>query len=517
MCCTSSRCRRCSSRSTTSRPRSWPFTESSSRNSSAAAVSPSTTRSQIWKRTSSSTAPRSCRTSCTRDRAAGGRRELVEGRLGVAVGAAAAAGDQREGGIGDVDLLGVGDQAQLPDDVGEPRPLEDERLAARADGRQHLLQLGRAEHEDEVRRRLLDQLQQGVPRRVGELMRLVEDVDLRAALDRLQHDAVADVADVVDAALRGGVHLDHVERGAVRDRHAGVAGVVGLRGGAVRAVDSLGEDAGQRGLAGAARAGEQIGLAHLVLLDRVGEGAHDRLLPDDFSERLWAVLPVERGHGFDSRRSGREASRGSSGGECVYLAGVHGSPGHHDPPAPWSDDPAALAGRQCGCRCRRDCRPRSRGSERRAGLAAVGHQRRQAVRRRPDAVRHAQPRRCAGPEARHRSLHALPARARRVAGANRNPPRSKAAATEGSSASTTTDMVSAESKLLPAGQHQLTWQPPISLPTGTYTLQLVDHRADREADGVRHGDAGAPPSAAGADRADPRARRGVPAVELPAR
>jgi hypothetical protein len=56
---------------------------------------------------------------------------------------------------------------------------------------------------------------------------------------------------------------------------------------------------------------------------------------------------------------------------------------------------------------------------------------------------------------------------------NRNPPRSKGAATEGSSASTTSDMVSAESKLLPAGQHRLTWQPPISLPTGTYTLQLV--------------------------------------------
>src|SRR2546430_2827952 len=35
------------------------------------------------------------------------------------------------------------------------------------------------------------------------------------SLDRLQHDAFADLADVVDAALRGGVHLDHVER---RDR-----------------------------------------------------------------------------------------------------------------------------------------------------------------------------------------------------------------------------------------------------------------------------------------------------------
>jgi len=70
--------------------------------------------------------------------------------------------------------------------------------------------------------RLLDQLQQRVPGGIRELVRLVEDVDLVAALDRLQHDALADLADVVDAALRGGVHLDHVERGSARDRDAGV-------------------------------------------------------------------------------------------------------------------------------------------------------------------------------------------------------------------------------------------------------------------------------------------------------
>ena len=89
-------------------------------------------------------------------------------------------------------------------------------------------QVGRAEDEDEVGRRLLDQLQQRVPGGVRELVRLVEDVDLVAALDRLEHDAVADLADVVDAALRRGVHLDHVERGAGGDRDAGVAGAVGL-------------------------------------------------------------------------------------------------------------------------------------------------------------------------------------------------------------------------------------------------------------------------------------------------
>jgi hypothetical protein len=57
------------------------------------------------------------------------RGQLVERRNGVAVGAAGAAGDQRERLVGDVDLLAVGDTAQVADELREARPLEDERLA----------------------------------------------------------------------------------------------------------------------------------------------------------------------------------------------------------------------------------------------------------------------------------------------------------------------------------------------------------------------------------------------------
>ena len=118
---------------------------------------------------------------------------------------------ERERLVRHVDLLRVRDQAQFLHELREPRPLEDERLAARAHRRQHLGEIRGAEDEDEVRRRLLDQLQQRVPGGVGELVRLVEDVDLVAPFRRLEDDALADLADVVDAALRCGVHLDHVE------------------------------------------------------------------------------------------------------------------------------------------------------------------------------------------------------------------------------------------------------------------------------------------------------------------
>ena len=197
-----------------------------------------------------------------------------------------------------LDPLAVRDPAQERDQLRQPRPLEDERLAARAHGREHLLQLGRAEDEDEVGRRLLDELEERLPGRVGELVRLVEDVDLVAALDRLEDDALPDLADVVDAALRGGVHLDDVERGAVRDREADRARLVGdrRRAGRPGAVERLREDARHRRLAGAARPGEEVRLAHLVVLDRVLQRPDDRLLSDDLVEPLRAVLPVERGH-----------------------------------------------------------------------------------------------------------------------------------------------------------------------------------------------------------------------------
>src|SRR5439155_8903193 len=150
----------------------------------------------------------------------------------------------------------------------------------------------------------------GIPRtgrlHVCELVRFVEDIDLEAALDRLQDHALADLADVVDAPLRGGVHLDDVERCAVRDCNAGVAGLVRVRRGAGGdgAVQRLRQDSRHRGLPGASRTREEIGLANLVVLDRVAKRPDDRLLADHLVEPLRPVLPVESAHVPDSSRCG---------------------------------------------------------------------------------------------------------------------------------------------------------------------------------------------------------------------
>ena len=118
----------------------------------------------------------------------------------------------------DLDPLGGGDPLQHLGDLLQRGALEVEALAAVGDRRHHLVRLGGGEDEDGVRRRLLERLEEGVPGLLGQHVGLVEDVDLPAAAGRRVGDPLAQVADVVDRAVGGGVHLDHVDRGAGGDR-----------------------------------------------------------------------------------------------------------------------------------------------------------------------------------------------------------------------------------------------------------------------------------------------------------
>ncbi len=90
---------------------------------------------------------------------------------------------------------------------------------------------------------------------------LVDDVDLVAAAGGREAHAADDlVAHRVHARVRGGVDLADVRVAALGDLEAVVAGAVGLAGGALLAVERLGEQPRRRGLAGAARPGEQVGV-----------------------------------------------------------------------------------------------------------------------------------------------------------------------------------------------------------------------------------------------------------------
>ena len=146
--------------------------------------------------------------------------ELLERPERVAEAPLGRAGDHRGCCIGQLDALLIRNARDYAGDLLERGALEVEAVAAVDDRRRDLVRLGRGKHEDDVRRRLLERLEEGIPCRGREHVRLVEDVHPPPAADRRERDVLAQLADVVDGVVRGGVHLDHVERGAGRDRLA---------------------------------------------------------------------------------------------------------------------------------------------------------------------------------------------------------------------------------------------------------------------------------------------------------
>ena len=171
--------------------------------------------------------------------------------------------------------------------------------------------MGRGEHEGDELGRLLERLEERVPGVLRDLVRLVEDVDLAAEVGRGVVDPLAELADVADAAVGRRVDLDQVEGPALADRDARRARVARVAVAQVRAVEGLGEDPGERRLAGPARPDEEDRVRDAVGANRVAEGLDDRPLADDLREGLGAPAAIE---GLVRR------------GGALRRGGAHGAP-----------------------------------------------------------------------------------------------------------------------------------------------------------------------------------------------
>jgi hypothetical protein len=101
------------------------------------------------------------------------------------------------------------------------------------------------------------------------------------------------------------------------DRRARVALAAGIRcrGVTCLTIQALGQDAGGAGLAGAARAAEQIGVCDAAGGDRLLQRARDVVLPDEFIEVAGAVAAGEdgvshkRGRFYQARTVGTPSQR----------------------------------------------------------------------------------------------------------------------------------------------------------------------------------------------------------------
>ncbi|KPY82369.1 Uncharacterized protein ALO94_05556 [Pseudomonas syringae pv. spinaceae] len=157
--------------------------------------------------------------------------------------------------------------------------------AARQNGRRQLLRISGGQNELDVGRRLFKRLEQGIERVAGEHVHFVDQVDLEAsATGRVLH-VVQQLAGVFDLGAAGGVDLDQVDKTAFVDLLAHRTGAAGRRGDAGFAVQALGDDPRNGGLADASRTCKQIGVVQALAVQRVDQGLEHMGLADHFAER----------------------------------------------------------------------------------------------------------------------------------------------------------------------------------------------------------------------------------------
>ena len=146
------------------------------------------------------------------------------------------------------------------------------------------MRLGGCENKFDRWRRFFQSLQQRVERVLGDLMNFIDDVNLKSALSRLIADIFDDLANLIDAAIGRTVDFENVDRIALGNLLTLSADAARSRGWTIIAIQRLGENARECGLARAARAGEEVGVVQALRLEGVHEGRHHVLLADDLLE-----------------------------------------------------------------------------------------------------------------------------------------------------------------------------------------------------------------------------------------
>lgn len=180
--------------------------------------------------------------------------DLVEDTERITEGAAAAADNDIEGAVFDGDFFGVSDFTEVlfhSFGVGKAESVD---LGAGGNGNRDFVGVSGRHDENDVLGRFFESFQKGVGGGFSQHMDLVDNVYLVFPFCRGDDGFFAELADIVDAGVGGGVDFDDVE--------ITVFELV------VEIVDSVSKNPGNGGFTGATRADEEIGVGDFTLFER---------------------------------------------------------------------------------------------------------------------------------------------------------------------------------------------------------------------------------------------------------
>ena len=159
------------------------------------------------------------------------------------------------------------------------------------------MEFGCREDEDDMRGRLFESFEERVPGARGEHVDLVYDENFLLAQGGRELHGFAELADILDAVVGRAVYFNRIESAAIFEAKAVGTRVAGLCAvTTIRAVERFCQEAGDRGFAGAARTGEEVGVRQEILLERVGQGRDDMRLPRDVAPVFGSVFSIEGRH-----------------------------------------------------------------------------------------------------------------------------------------------------------------------------------------------------------------------------
>ena len=163
-------------------------------------------------------------------------------------------------------------------------------------------------------RGLLQRLEQSVECLLGQHVDFVDHVYLVARLAGRESHPLAQLPDLIDAAIRCRVDLDQVQTGPRSHTPADVALVARRIIHVTDAIDGLGKNTGRRGLARSTQPGEQVSMPNAPCADLVAQCSRNVLLPENILERLAApfVIQCRCRHGATTRPSSAHNAAGKT-------------------------------------------------------------------------------------------------------------------------------------------------------------------------------------------------------------